>query len=123
GEFGQAGTRAFGRMHETVVVDRLGRSVAQVAGVALAGTAGLGEVGLMLAWLAWYPVAALWSLLALRSFLRRRLPEVPAEAPGPTTTREFWAFTWPRTLSVLARLGIQKVDVVLVAALLTPRDA
>ncbi|WP_181310261.1 oligosaccharide flippase family protein [Nocardioides campestrisoli] len=136
-EYAQAGTRAFGRMHETVVIDRIGRSVAQVAGVAVAGAAGAGEAGLMLAWLAWYPVAALWSLLALRRFLGDRVPSEPvdglgppgtppgaaAEAPLATVRREFWRFTWPRSVSVLARLGIQKSDVVLVAALLTPQDA
>jgi O-antigen/teichoic acid export membrane protein len=120
-EYAQAGTRAFGRMHETVVVDRISRSVAQVAGVVVAGLAGVGEVGLLAAWLAWYPVSALWSVLALRRFLATRLPIDLAPLPAPTAA--FWSFTWPRALSVFARLGIQKIDIVLVAALLSPADA
>lgn len=120
-EHAQAGTRAFGRMHETVVIDRIGRSVVQVLAVLAAGLAGADEVGLLAAWLAYHPVAALWSSLALRRFLADRLPSDLAPLPAPT--REFWAFTWPRGLSVFARLGIQKIDIVLVAALLTPADA
>lgn len=120
-EFGQAGTRAFGRMQETVVIDRLFRAVAQVMAVVAANLAGAGVTGLLAAWLAVYPLAALWSLLALRRFLSTRVPSSTPAATPPM--REFWAFTWPRALSVVARLGIQKVDVVLVAALLSPTDA
>ncbi len=95
-EYAQAGTRAFGRMHETVVIDRIGRSVAQVAGVAVAGAAGAGESGLMLAWLAWYPVAALWSLLALRRFLGDRVPSEPVDGLGPPGTPPGAAAARPR---------------------------
>ncbi|WP_114422916.1 sulfotransferase [Nocardioides houyundeii] len=120
-EYAQAGTRAFGRMHETVVVDRIGRSLAQVLAVLLAGLADADAVGLLAAWLAWYPVSAVWSLVALRRFVADRLPADLAPLPAPTA--QFWSFTWPRALSVFARLGIQKVDIVLVAALLSPVDA
>lgn len=120
-EWAQAGTRAFGRMQETVWVDRTARPVLQVLGVGAAGALDAGATGLTVAWVSAYPLLALVSWRSARRDLRRRLSLSPGRTRVPV--REFWAFTWPRAFSVVARMTVQKVDVVLVAALLTPAHA
>lgn len=121
-EWAQATTRAFGRMQETVWLDRTARPLVQVVAVGVAGGLGAGAPGLALAWVSCYPLVALASFLSARRYLRSRFPTSASEGPG-APVREFWSFTWPRALSVVARLSVQKVDVVLVAALLSPQDA
>ena len=141
-DFALAGTRAFTRMGPTVLVDRFFRAGAQTAlpVVLLAGGVGLGA--LTAAWVAPYAVAAVLGMLALWRLTRARVAaqhgtqhgtqhDGPAEAPHAhrdgeaeaPIVREFWRYTWPRGLTRLAQIVIQKADIVLVAALLSPLDA
>ena len=120
-----AGTRAFGRMRTTVVVDKIARSGAQPLFVLLVALAGADLLGLTLAWAVPYALAALVSSRVFRMFLAGRGTFNHAE---PTKSyrelrREFWRFTWPRSITRISQMAIQRVDIILIAALRSPMEA
>ena len=116
-------TRGYRSMRPTVMIDRVLRSLLQLLLVSGAGVAALWTAGSMpvfaLAWAAPYLPVAVLSAYALRNLHRARRP------PGVTThpaerrvlRRDFWRFTGPRALASVAQLALQRVDVLLVAAL------
>ena len=120
-----AGTRAFGRMgRATVLVDQIGRPLVQPVLPVVSGL-GLGLLGLTLAWSVPYALAGVTAALLFRRFLRRRGTLVHS---NPTRSyrslrREFWSFTWPRAITRMAQMAIQRLDIVLVAALRSPTEA
>lgn len=120
-----AGTRAFGRMRTTVAVDQIGRSVGQPLLIFLASLASSGLLVMTFAWSVPYLVAALVSSFVFRRFLRRR---GTYEHTEPTKSyrelrREFWSFTWPRSITRVAQMAIQRADIILIAALRSPTEA
>ncbi len=120
-----AGTRAFGRMRPTVLVEKMGRSAAQPVLVLLASLAGSGLLLMVFAWSVPYVAAALISALVFRRFLHRRGTHEHTE---PTKSyrelrREFWKFTWPRGITRVSAMAIQRVDIILIAALRSPTEA
>lgn len=133
-DFALSGTRAFGLIRPTVVVDRVVRAGGQAVIATLVVTLGGGLVWLTAGWLAAYAVAAALAVVALqRQSGQRRAAgrRYPAAVSGPgrpvapvgDAVREFWRFTWPRGLTRLGQIGIQKADIVLVAALRSPGEA
>jgi O-antigen/teichoic acid export membrane protein len=117
-------TRGFGRMGPTVIIDKILRPTAQVglaAIVLLAGWRG----GLGLAWSLPYMAAWLAGLWALRMAIHANPPvdPEPAEHSLPPIRKEFWSFTLPRAVASVAQIVLQRLDIVLVAALRGPRDA
>jgi O-antigen/teichoic acid export membrane protein len=129
-------TRGFRIMGPTNVVDRIGRSLVQLAGIAVVAAAGRATL-LAPVWALPYLVAAGAAWLWLRAIRRRSLPgEVPVTAgssavrqPGLTAVTQrdeplrFWRFTVPRGLAVLAQITIQRIDIVLVAIIRGPAEA
>jgi O-antigen/teichoic acid export membrane protein len=120
-----AGTRAFGRMRATALVDGIGRSGAQPALAILVGLAGAGVVVLTVSWALPYVVAAIVSTLLFASFVRARglVAQGGDVTPYREVRREFWSFTWPRSITRISQMAIQRVDIVLIAAMLSPSDA
>ncbi|HEX6469542.1 MAG TPA: oligosaccharide flippase family protein [Streptosporangiaceae bacterium] len=130
-----AATRGFRTQRPTALIEGIGRPLGQIVLVALAvATASAAWLGF--AWGFPYLGAALLAWLALRIRLPRhdqRTDPVPSEAtPGggrePSDGsagrwREFWGYTWPRTFAGIAQLAIQRLDILLVAALRGPADA
>jgi O-antigen/teichoic acid export membrane protein len=116
-----ATTRAMGTMRTTALVDRVGRAGLQLALTVVVVASGGGLLALGAGWAAAYVVSAVIAVLAVRRFLRRRLG--PALGPPRPVAHEFWSFTWPRGVTRLAQIMIQKVDIVLVAALTSPGHA
>lgn len=126
-----AATRAHHDMSVTVVVDKVGRPLAQlglVGMIALSGSAGL----LALAWAGPYLPAAVLAWFWLGRIVRRAGPSDPAPAdPEPTepppvgpenrdervTPAVFWSFALPRALGGVAQMGVQRGGVVMVALL------
>ena len=115
-------TRGFGTMRPTVLVEKIGRPVLQLALVWLAVLAGR-HSSLTSAWVAPYAVvliAAFWMLHRLG---------VPHRAPRHrySTQRrvsaEFWKFTAPRAVAGVAQMLMQRLDIILVAALVGLRAA
>lgn len=133
-DFALSSTRAFGLIGPTVVVDRVVRAGGQAVIAALIVTLGGGLVWLMVGWLAAYGAAAVLAVAALQRQSRQRRVEgrrYPPARSGPgrpvaplgDAVRDFWRFTWPRGLTRLGQIGIQKADIVLVAALRSPGEA
>lgn len=120
-----SGTRAFGRMRMTVLVDKIGRSTAQPLAVLIVSATGTGLLVLTWAWSVPYALAAVVSWIVFRRFLRRR---GTYEHTEPTRSyrelrREFWTFTWPRSITRVSQMAIQRLDIILVAALRSPQEA
>jgi O-antigen/teichoic acid export membrane protein len=125
-EVSLAGTRAFGRMRATVLVDKLGRSAAQTILVALSAVAAGGLALITAAWAFPYFVTAVLAGVIFRRFVRSRLAGQDASAtrtPYPQVRREFWGFTWPRGITGLAQIAVQRADIVLIAVLRSPAEA
>jgi O-antigen/teichoic acid export membrane protein len=116
-------TRGYRAMRPTVLLDRVLRSALQLLLVAGAGVAALWTAGSLplfaLAWAAPYAPVTVLAAYALRKVYRAsKPPGVPthrAERRG--LRRDFWRFTGPRALASVAQLALQRVDVLLVAAL------
>ncbi|MDA0564434.1 oligosaccharide flippase family protein [Streptomonospora sp. S1-112] len=118
-----AATRAYHDHAPTVLLEKLGRPLAQLAlvcGVAVTGWAGL----LAVAWAGPYlPVAVLawWWMRRITGAPRAKAPPcTPRRAPAPepaVSPRAFWAFALPRSVAGIAQLGIQRLGIVFVAAL------
>ena len=122
--------RAFSRIRSTVVVDRILRSVLQLAAAMGVVAAGGSLTLLVLCWAAAYVVSAALAVpLALRFLTRRHsVRAVPSSAahahePEQSVAHEFWAFTAYRGVARVAQIGIQKADIIIVAAVISPSAA
>jgi O-antigen/teichoic acid export membrane protein len=120
-----AGIRAFGRIRPTVVVDQISRPLAQPLLILVVSVAGAGLLTLTLVWSLPYFVAALVSLLMFQRFLRRRgaLKDDGSSADHRAVRRAFWSFTWPRSITRIAQMAIQRLDIILIAAMRSPTEA
>ncbi|WP_328465186.1 MATE family efflux transporter [Actinoplanes sp. NBC_00393] len=116
-------TRGYRIMRPTVLLDRVLRSGLQLLAVSAAGVATLWLAASLpvfaLAWAAPYlPVALLAGYAARRAYLSGLVEQ----RPGPASERrqlrrDFWVFTGPRAVAAVAQLALQRIDVLLVAAL------
>jgi O-antigen/teichoic acid export membrane protein len=120
-----AGTRAFGRMRATVIVDKITRPVAQPLLVFVVSLGAADLVGLTLAWAIPYALAALGSSWLFRRFLARRgtLEHTEPTKSYKELRREFWQFTWPRSITRISQMAIQRMDIILIAAMRSPKEA
>ncbi len=145
-------SRGYRDMRPTVVVNKMGRSVVQLAGVFIAATAGSTALLAPLWALPYIPAAAvawLWMRRIRRKPGPRRatLPPLPPELaallalatparPSKTASsrtaqrqlananpRGFWRFTTPRGVANLASITLQRIDIVLVAIMRGPAEA
>lgn len=118
-----AAARGLGSFRPTVLVDKLGRAGLQLGLVVLVVAAGGGLVALVAAWSVPYLLAAAQSLTMLRVRIRA-LPSSPHQATAlRPLLREYAVFTWPRAVSRLCQILMQRADIVLVAILRTPAEA
>ncbi|MBG0563235.1 polysaccharide biosynthesis C-terminal domain-containing protein [Actinoplanes sp. NEAU-A11] len=116
-------TRGYRIMRPTVLLDRVLRSGLQLLAVSAAGIATLWLAASLpvfaLAWAAPYlPVTLLAGYAARRAYLAGRPDGVSSErSERRQLRRDFWRFTGPRAVAAVAQLALQRVDVLLVAAL------
>lgn len=116
-----AATRGLGTMRPTVVVERIGRPIAQVALTLLVIVASQTDL-LALAW----GVPYVGALVVGAAWLAQARPRVVAAASGgdtPFSPTAFWRYTAPRLVNNLVQMALQRLDIVLVAALRGPADA
>lgn len=110
-----AATRGMAELRPTVLLDRILRPGLQLAGVgALVFVLGnsLDATAYTMAWaMPYLPVAA----LAAYALHRSLLPVDPVS--GGEIGRAFWRFTAPRAVGSVAQSALQRLDVILVAAL------
>lgn len=128
-----AATRGYRKMTPTVLVDRIGRQVGQLGLVALVAFAAQKWM-LPLAWAGPYLPAALigwlWLSTLRRGGERAASADEPvgagagsADEPASDHDPRFWRFTLPRALASVAQTAIQRLDIIMVAALLGPAPA
>lgn len=117
-----ATSRALGNMRSTALIDGIVRSSLQpvLALLALAAGGGLLLVGGV--WAAAYVVALILAFPVARRYVHIKVPLATREPAGPVSAA-FWSFTWPRGLTRVAQIVIQKADIILVAALISPAHA
>ena len=116
-------TRGYRAMRPTVALDRILRSALQLLLVGAVGvstlwtTASLPEFAL--AWAAPYLPVTILAGYALRRIYRGSRPtgRRSRRAERRQLRHAFWRFTGPRALASVAQLALQRVDVLLVAAL------
>jgi O-antigen/teichoic acid export membrane protein len=111
-----AATRAHGTITPTVLCERLGRSTGQILAVVAVQLAGGGVVALAAAWALPYVV----SFVVAGLWLRAIRGGAAGDDPLPTTDvrNAFWRFTTPRAVGQVLQAALQRVDIVLVTALL-----
>jgi O-antigen/teichoic acid export membrane protein len=137
----QAGSRGFGTMLPSVLVERVARPIAQPVAVLAVLALGLGPHALATAWAVPYVVAAAamaaWYLVLVRRSER-------LAGPGPSTGsstrgsgsdvdsgfdgdqvngRAFWSFAAPRALAGVFQVAVLRLDILLVGALASPLAA
>lgn len=122
-------TRGLGVMRPTVVADKFVNPTVQLLALVLLAIAGwTGSEELLwtrvVGFVAVAIVAAPWLARLLRRF-----PPQPEQTmrqrwtPNRSTWRDFWKFTGPRAVGQMAQVGIQRIDILLVALLLGPSEA
>jgi O-antigen/teichoic acid export membrane protein len=123
-DFSLSATRALGRMRTTVLVEKTSRALSQPLGAAIVAGLGGGLVWLAIAWGLPYVAVVLVSIYLLGRQLRDRQPVHRVRlARARVLSREFWKFTWPRGVARASQIALQRADIVIVAALLSPLDA
>jgi O-antigen/teichoic acid export membrane protein len=130
-------SRGYRVMGPTVMVDKIGRPVLQLAGIGVAAFAGSAAL-LAPLWALPYVPAACVVWLWFRRIRRRPQPATAAivttststgsgppaaESTDGRTALHFWRFTGPRGLAALAQITIQRIDIVLVAIFRGPVEA
>lgn len=115
-------TRGYRAMRPTVLLERLLRSSLQLAFVAAAGFAAAALLHPLpvfaLAWvLPYLPVAVLAGYSLGKLHRAGRSATAPTAMERRALRRDFWVFTGPRAVASVAQLALQRVDVLLVAAL------
>lgn len=116
-----AATRGFHTMAPTALLEQIGRPTLQISLLLVALELGGGWM-LPLAWVAPYAVGFGFAVMTLNRLVQREAPSTNDEQPIVTAER-FWKYTGPRGIAAVAQLTLQRLDIVLVAALLGPREA
>jgi O-antigen/teichoic acid export membrane protein len=117
-----AATRATQTMRANAFVDQMGRPLLQLVLVGVLAWAGAPAL-LAGAW--GLPVLAA-ALTAWLWWARIQHTGGAATYPAPSEVevgRQFWRFTWPRAVAHVGQVGLQRLDIVLVAGLRGPADA
>ncbi|PWU51987.1 multi antimicrobial extrusion protein MatE [Micromonospora globispora] len=123
-DYALAACQGFGQMRPLLTVERLGRTLVQFVGVAVAAWLGLSATSaLPLAWAVPYLFAAAVALVWLGRLVRRAERDVTRAVPAAEQFGPFWRFTGPRALSTLAAIVVQRLDIVLLSAMRGPADA
>ena len=120
-----AGTRAFGKMSTTVLVEQIARPLAQPVLAWVVSVLGAGLLALTFAWSVPYALAAAVSAVLFRRFLvaRGTLTHTQPTTSPRALRREFWSFTWPRAITRIAQMAIQRLDIIIIAAMRSPAEA
>lgn len=112
-------SRGLGTMKPTATVEQIGRPTLQLLLVSLA-------VLTPSAWLLGWAWAAVYLPALVAAFLwwHQLVAKFPTSTERtPRLARRFWLFSAPRSLASVAQLGMQRFDIVLVAALAGPASA
>lgn len=121
-----AGTRGFGAMLPYVAIENIGKPLLRPVLAMIAIAAGLGGTALMLAWVLPAALELPITLAVVLALLRREERAVAAPSPRRAATglaKDFWRFAAPRGMASLFQVTVLWLDVLLVGALASPREA
>jgi O-antigen/teichoic acid export membrane protein len=121
-----AQTRVYGSMRATVAVEKFARSLAQPAAVLVCALLHGGAVALAIAWTAPYAPGLIAAIVWNRRIYRQHTPDPAVSVPGRPVEEirsEFWRYTTPRAAARIFQVALQRADIVLVAALRSPKEA
>ncbi|MGC3994497.1 MAG: oligosaccharide flippase family protein [Propionicimonas sp.] len=116
-------TRAFANIRQTVWFDKIFRSVAQLVLVVWCAVAAGSVVFLTLAWVIPSVLFAPLAIIAMVRLVRRRAEPVADEPTSAGVMGQFWSFTWPRSVAMVSQVVIQRADIIIIAALISPAAA
>jgi O-antigen/teichoic acid export membrane protein len=118
-----SGTRGFGTMKPTLVIEGISRNGVQFVLCAIVATLTSHLTLIALVWALPYAGSSAWGALRLRGLTARTVTATTRPPRPAGFTREFWRFTAPRAFASIAQMLLQRLDIVLVAALRGPVDA
>jgi len=118
-----AASRGLGTMTPTVIVDRVGRPIVQLAAVWVASLFGAGAAAIMFGWAVPYAVAAIASAAIVAAMAARSKDGDAAGLPSEWSSAAFWRFTAARSVSNALSLIIRWFDTIMVGALLGASSA
>ena len=119
-----AATRGFGSMLPFVAVERIGRALVRLALALVALAFGAGAVLLMVGWALPLALGCVAAAVWLRRLADPVAPRAAARSGGRSRVAfEFWSFSAVRGVAAALRVGILWLDLLLVAALGSARDA
>ncbi|MGH3357961.1 MAG: lipopolysaccharide biosynthesis protein [Nocardioidaceae bacterium] len=111
-------TRGFQEMRPTVLVEKVLRPAIQLAGVIAFASLGAGAV--VVAWSFPYVPAVIAGSAWMGVLVRRHTSATYRTSDHAGLSREYWAFAVPRAIAGLLQVGMQRLDVVIVAVMLGP---
>lgn len=118
-----AATQGFRRMRPSVLIENIWRPLVQlmlVGAVALSGASGL----IAAAWAGPYLLAAILAVLSMRTLVGASAAAAgPAPADDGGLRGPFWRYSLARGLAGVSQILLQRLDIMLVAALLGPPEA
>lgn len=132
------GSRGFNTMRPLILVERIARPVGQVLLTLLAIAVGWRSASdLTSAWALPYVATAVVAVWWTRGLVRKAVRRQPVRAEGlagaegagagdevaPVTPRTYWFFTAPRGVQSVMQIGLQRLGIVLVSAILGPASA
>lgn len=120
GNWALSASRAFSSIRQTVVLDKLFRSLLQLLLVSVAARIAVAPGVLAAAWVVPAVLMAPLAVLSLRRLYRARAPRGDAAVSAPGAVREFWRFTGPRSIAQIAQMIVQRADIVIIGALISP---
>jgi O-antigen/teichoic acid export membrane protein/O-antigen ligase len=121
-------TRGGGTMVPTFVLDSIGKPAFRAVVAVLASFVALSPLALGALWAAPLALALVAACFSLARLLRRLSeqatpPRTPQDSRGRYVLREYWVFTAPQWVSDVFQLAVLWLDVVLVGALASAREA
>lgn len=119
------GSRGMGQIAPLVAVQSLGIPLARLVVAAGLVSAGYGVVAVLQWWAIALPAAVMVAACALARKARAEQRQAQSTGPRPTReiAREFWGFSAPRAVAAAVEITLEWVDVIVVAVLLSPREA
>lgn len=123
GNWALGASRAFANIRQTVLIEKLSRSLLQLLLVAACAWAATDLTTLSIAWALPSVLLAPFAVWGLRRVVRATMPPASGRVQVPEATRQFWRFTTPRSIAQVAQLIVQRLDIILVAALISPAAA
>jgi len=118
-ELAMGALRSCDQVLSSTILDRIARPVVQVLAMGLAAIVGWGSTGMVLAWVFPNIVTVLLALLLMARVELRGSSDRDADVPPSV----FWRFTGPRSVARVAQVLTQRLDVLILAAVFSIKEA